>query len=273
MGDPFRATPETRTSAVVRAAGAEAYLYPPAGRRFGFYGSYDQDLLSLAPPYLRNLTLLLRSQEETAGYHRLLRLGSVDNVVALHDAGLEDLVPEGRFPSPFREPIRLFRVPDPLPRAYVVSGVRVAASTAAYQALVDPAFDPAAELVLPTGPSAPADSDFRGEAEVRERGHDRLLVDARLDRPGFLVVTEAYDPGWRATADGREVEVRRGNVGFRAVALPAGRHRVELRYRPPSVTAGLAASVVSLVGLLVLGWRTRARDAVASGPGGSRGPV
>jgi hypothetical protein len=271
--DPFRATPETRTSPLVRAAGAQAYLYPPTGRRFGFYGSYDQDLLSLAPPYLRNLTLLLRSEEETAGYHRLLRLGSVDNVVALHDAGLEDLVPEGRFPSPFREPIRLFRVPDPLPRAYVVAGVRVATSTAAYQALVDPAFDPAAELVLPTGPSAPADPELRGEAEVRERGHDRLLVEARLDRPGFLVLTDAYDPGWRATADGRDVEVRRANVGFRALALPAGRHRVELLYRPRSVTAGLAASAVSLAGLLVLGWRTRARNTVPSGPGGSSGPA
>jgi hypothetical protein len=254
--DPFRTTWEARTSELIRAAGMQAYLYPPTGRRFGFYGSYDPDLLSLAPTYLRNLTLLLRAHEETAGYHRLLRLGSVDYVVALHDPGLEDLVPEGRFPSPFGEPIRLFRVPDPMPRAFLVSGVRVAASTAAYQALVDPALDPAAEVVLGTGPAAAADPEFRGDAEIRERGHDRVLVDTRLDRRGVLVLSEAYDPGWRARLDGRPIELLRANVGFRAVALPAGRHAVEFLYRPASATAALAASGVSILGLLLLAWRS-----------------
>lgn len=253
--DFFRATWESRTSPLVRAAGTQGYLDPPNGRRFGLYGSYDQDLLSLAPPYLRNLTLLLRANEETAGYHRLLRLGSVDYVVALHDAGLEDLVPEGRFPSPFGEPIRLYRVPDPLPRVNLVSGARVARSTAAYHTLVDPSFDPGAEVVLESDRAAPVAAAFRAASGPGELRHDRVRVSVRLDRPGYLVLADAYDPGWRATLDGRPVEILRANVGFRATAVPAGDHAVEFLYRPPSVVAGFAVSAASWLVLLILACR------------------
>ena len=39
--------------------------------------------------------------------------------------------------------------------------------------------------------------------------------------------------------------VRYANVAFRAVAVPAGRHVVVMRYRPPAVLEGLALSVVA----------------------------
>jgi Bacterial membrane protein YfhO len=246
------------TSPLVQAAGLVAYLYPPIGRLFGLSGSYEQDMLSLSPRYLRNLTFFLRANEETPGYGRLVRLAGVDYVVALHDAGLEDLEPVGRFPTPFTEAIRLFRVPDSRPRAYVVSGVRIARGREAYMTLVDPTFDPAAEVLLEGGPAVRADPAFRGESRVRERRYDRLIVEARVDRPAFLVVNDAYDPGWRASIDGRPTELVRANVGFRAVALPAGEHTVEMVYRPPSALVGFTLSAVSALGVLLIAGLARA---------------
>jgi uncharacterized membrane protein YfhO len=67
------------------------------------------------------------------------------------------------------------------------------------------------------------------------------------------VVTEGYDPGWRAWVDGGPAPVWRANAIFRAVAVREGDHVVEMRYRPPSVAWGAAASVLgaALTGVLI----------------------
>jgi uncharacterized membrane protein YfhO len=46
--------------------------------------------------------------------------------------------------------------------------------------------------------------------------------------------------------------VYRANVAFRAVRAPAGRHRIELRYRPRSVAIGLALGAASLLAAALL---------------------
>jgi len=56
---------------------------------------------------------------------------------------------------------------------------------------------------------------------------------------------DAYDPGWRATLDGGAAPLLRANVAFRAVPVPAGRHEVELRYRPRSLILGLLVTAVT----------------------------
>ena len=52
--------------------------------------------------------------------------------------------------------------------------------------------------------------------------------------------------------DGREEVIRRANLFFRAVPLPAGNHTVEFRYEPRSFTVGLAISAATLVALIVV---------------------
>jgi len=54
---------------------------------------------------------------------------------------------------------------------------------------------------------------------------------------------------WEATVDGVAVAIMPADALVRAVAWPAGRHVLEMRYRPPEVTRGL---LLSGLGLLVL---------------------
>jgi uncharacterized membrane protein YfhO len=75
--------------------------------------------------------------------------------------------------------------------------------------------------------------------------------------PAILVLSENHYPGWRAYVDGKSVDVIRVNYNLRGVAVPAGNHLVEFVYRPKSVLAGLAVSLLTLLSLLF--WWSRAR--------------
>jgi hypothetical protein len=242
--DIFSAGPSSPLEA---ARGLQHYLIPITASRWGLFGSYEADLYSLYTPQLRSLTLVMRAAEETPLFDRLLRIGAVDHVVALHEEGLETLERIATLPSPFAAPIRVFRVPGAWPRSYVVAGARVGDGPQAWRILADPAFDPAREVVLPSGVEIPPAGEAIGGSRILELRHDRVRLQADLRQPGYLVLSDTYDPGWKATVDGRYASVQRANGAFRAVRLEAGRHLVEMSYRPASVVAGAALSAASLL--------------------------
>ncbi len=105
-------------------------------------------------------------------------------------------------------------------------------------------------------PRARVERDGRhaGDARVVERSATRWLFDVDSPSGGTLVVANAGYPGWEACVDGRRVPIRGGDGRRQEVALPAGRARVELAYRPLSFRIGLAVSAASalLLALLVL---------------------
>jgi uncharacterized membrane protein YfhO len=64
-------------------------------------------------------------------------------------------------------------------------------------------------------------------------------------------MSQAAYPGWRATLDGSEVPLYVGNHALLALPLPAGEHRVELRYWPTTWGTGLAAAGLGVALCLV----------------------
>jgi len=235
------------------------YPFPPSAARWGVEGSFDVDTRGLFPLPLARLSTLLRAVEATPAHDRLLRLGAVRYVVALHTRGFEGLEAVRTLPSLFPEPIRVFRVGNPLPRAYAVSGARVADGDTALRLLVDPEFDPAREVVLASGPPRPPRTDFRGSCRLVSLRADRVAVDAELSDAGYVVLVDTHDPGWRVAVDGERRPLLRANVAFRAVEVPAGRHRIEFLYRPVSALIGLGVASASAVVVTVALWRGRRR--------------
>ena len=72
---------------------------------------------------------------------------------------------------------------------------------------------------------------------------------------------------WQARVSGQPTKILRANHGFQAVIVPAGEHRVELRYVDRTFLTGVALSSITVVVLLILGWRCRKiRTAATSGP-------
>jgi hypothetical protein len=165
----------------------------------------------------------------------------------------------------------VYEFDDPAPVAYWVQGARVTATAADATAHLGD-LDRRGELVLAeedVGPVAPArriDHAPRVAATLESRtlSSMRLAIDAPSD--GYLVVNEAWFPGWLATVDGRPVSVLRGNVIMQALDVPAGKHVVEMRFRPWYVLGPLAAALLAWIASL--GWavsRRRRSGSIAAG--------
>ncbi|MBI3932202.1 MAG: YfhO family protein [Acidobacteria bacterium] len=228
------------------AVAVRAYLHPAVLGNWGLEAAYATDSLGLFPRDLELLVRLLRAVEGTPAHLRLLQVAGVERVVTLHSEGFESLPLVATHPTFFLEPMHVFRVPEPFPRTYAVSGVRVARGAAAAAVLRDPLFDPRREVILPEGPPTSGSPAFSASSRILAWRPDFVRLEAEASGPGHLVLLEGYDPGWHATVDGRPVPVLQANLGFRAVALSAGRHVVEYVYRPAAVIMGLALSAAAM---------------------------
>jgi hypothetical protein len=143
----------------------------------------------------------------------------------------------------------VYRNASALPRCYVVPRAVVSAGDDISRAIGSTSVSPREAVVtsadpLPAGgerqPFRPADYDGADP--------DRVIVTVRTERPGLLVIADAWMPGWTAEVDGERAQVLRGDHALRVVALHrAGMHRVVLRYRPPLFKLGLAISAFSAV--------------------------
>jgi Bacterial membrane protein YfhO len=249
------------------------YPFPPVAARWGIEGSFDVDTRGLYPRDVSTLVALLRAVEGTPAHLRLLRLGAVRWVIALHDRGFENLDLELTLPSLFPEPVRRFAVPDPLPRSYVVGSARFADGSSALDLLLDPAFDFTREVVLSSAPVELPSRGFHGTSRILELVSDRVVIEADLKAPGYVVLVDAYDPGWKATLDGDPVPILRANLAFRAVRAAAGRHVVEFSYRPIWLLRGLGLSLATALGLSLIGLAVASRGGRRAGrtnhsPGG-----
>ena len=116
-----------------------------------------------------------------------------------------------------------------------------------------------------------------GVAAVERYEPERVTVRARADGPAVLVLTDTWFPGWEATVDGKRAEVLEVDHALRGIALPAGEHRVELRFEPRSFRAGIGLTAVTgwalAAGAVVLAVRGRRRTVTSPGAGPPCGPA
>jgi len=229
--------PDPVRLALLREAGA---LKGALGMRFGLEG-----VGGAGPALARTEEVVLRPGQ------RSFALAGAGAVV-LSAAG-----PDGR-PSEYAPPVL-----DPaagLPRAFVVPEAIIVAPDAAVSAALSPSIDPRRTAVLEEGEPLARDAGWTDEgagARLVSRSPSRVVLEARASAPGFLVLLDAYESGWRATVDGSPAPVLRADAAFRAVRLPAGTHRVEFSYAPPGLREGLGIGLAGLLGLALAAIRLR----------------
>jgi len=148
--------------------------------------------------------------------------------------------------------IKLYAFDDTLPRAYFSPCAEQALTSAeALTRMAASGWD-ARHSLLVDGPALGTCSPSTTMRSASVVTYEPELVRVRVEVPdtGYLVLLDAYYPGWMATVDGVAEPIMRANSMFRAVLVPAGDHTVEFRFRPDSLRVGGAISLVS-VGLLL----------------------
>ena len=151
-----------------------------------------------------------------------------------------------------------------LPRAFVVGAAQTGEPGGSELAqMLGGRFDPRREVLLDGGPASTSGQvdDLVGQADVIVHEPGRVVVEATVSRAGYLVLGDRYDENWRATVDGQQAPLLRGDSMFRAVPLEAGPHRVVFTYEPVAVRVGAAISaltllVVGLAAVLCVAWRS-----------------
>jgi hypothetical protein len=140
------------------------------------------------------------------------------------------------------------------PRVFLVTAARAVSDwREAAQAMASGADFHAVALVegrwagLPaTAPATPGAS-----AAIITFFPENVTVECTALAPSLLVLAEPWFPGWSARVDGQDAAVRPINAWMRAVAVPAGAHRVEFAYRSRWLPAGAA---LTLVAVAVAAW-------------------
>jgi SAM-dependent methyltransferase len=210
---------------------------------------------------------LTRLDRLLARDQRLLKLLNAEFVVSPRPLSWLGLVPAGPGAPP-----GLYRLQGAFPRAFLVGRYQVVPESLALERLLAPDFDPSTTVLLeqPLAPEFAPRADASGGVRWISPGVNRQVLEVEASAPAILVVSDNFYPAWRARIDGRTADLRRANHAFRALPVPAGRHRVEFVYRSGLFAGSLAVSLsfgVLLVGALA--WSGVARTCAS--PAGGKG--
>lgn len=144
-----------------------------------------------------------------------------------------------------------------VPRAHIVHKAIIKDEHETLDYMMGNEFDPMKMVVFGNAPNVP---ETGGEGGPGDRGEmcrvlsyacDEISVDAELNSPGFLIMSEINYPGWQAYVNGKMTPILTGNYLFRTVSLGPGKHHVRFVFSPVSFKAGTVVSFVSFIGIIV----------------------
>jgi len=147
-----------------------------------------------------------------------------------------------------------------LPRAWLVAEAEAVDGEEALRRIRDESsyrFDPRRTALLEVRPEE-LPQLTRGElspesgARIVKYEANGLTIETSAPTPTLLVVSEIFYPGWEATVDGQSARIFLTDYLLRGVALPAGAHKIEMRYAAPAAHLGAIISVLTLSLLLSL---------------------
>ncbi len=153
--------------------------------------------------------------------------------------------------------INLHRLSEPRPFALPFQRIQIVADDADARAQMrDARFDPWAVLLLDKDPGIPSQSSNSGTVSTQMETPERIRVEVNADVPAAVSISLVDYPGWHATVNGDPVEILRAYGGLMAVVVTEGESVIRLTYDPLSVRIGGAISLVTWVGIAILGTRT-----------------
>ncbi len=118
----------------------------------------------------------------------------------------------------------------------------------------NPAWDPRLTVFLPKDAQNDAGPRTNAPAHIASPSFTTHRIEFTVTSPAptVAVIAQAWYPAWRATLDQTPTPLWKANHAFQAVLVPAGTHRVVLRYRDTPFLRGTTLSLATLA--LLAAW-------------------
>jgi hypothetical protein len=154
----------------------------------------------------------------------------------------------------------------PMSHLHLVSSYRVLSDrNAIFDALRSLTFDPTREVILESEPEPkPSPAESVGTARIVTASTDALEIEADVEQPSILLITDAFTPSWRAAAllgsAQANYQLLPANYILRAVPLMAGHHHLRVEYAREAFAIGKWISILAgLAFVAALGrcWKNR----------------
>lgn len=235
--------------------------------RLQVVGGYDSIRLVSYHEYLQLLQPLFGHNEVTLSHYDSPILDLANMKYVLTDREIRS----PKFELVFDRGTKIYRNRAVLPRAFIVPQAEVLVQEERLKArLQSPDFDPRKTVLLQEEPIDAPPGGGWGEAGIVVYRAEEVTIRASVSSGGgWLVLSDAFYPGWQATVDGKPVMIYRADYAFRAVPLSEGIHLVHFIYYPLTYRVGRA---ISLGTLLLIGlwlgynrWHRRSRHLLKKG--------
>ena len=147
--------------------------------------------------------------------------------------------------------------PVVMPHLQLISNYRVLQNRdAIFDAMRSETFDPTREVILESEPEPkPVQSSNNGTARITATTTDSLTIEADVEQPSILLITDAYAASWRTVSlpgsTQAHYDLLPANYVLRAVPLAAGHHLLRVEYRPVAFAIGKWISITSVIAFLL----------------------
>jgi len=213
---------------------------------------------------LDGLTLLQYQADGVINPAEIVIEGAGDqpiHALSLVDTRTDDFVqlaPAG-WQRVFSGDVKIYENLDVLPRAFVVHRAVVFnedgdETEAALETMTDADFDPRETVTLHSDELVNGVVEGVGNSNATITDYDATRVEIAInaDNPGWLVLTDAFYPGWQAVdQNGDVLPVYRADVMFRAVPIDASTETVTFSYEASISVLGWMGGLWA-VGILIL---------------------
>lgn len=136
------------------------------------------------------------------------------------------------------------------PRIFAVENYVLAKTDNEFAELFNSSLDLRKTVILE---EVPKESFSKSDVKIENIKFEANSTSADVVSSGstMIVLTQSYFPGWNAYIDGIKTKLYRADYDFMAVSVPAGEHRLSVRYEPLSFKLGVIGGGISIIALAI----------------------
>ena len=90
------------------------------------------------------------------------------------------------------------------------------------------------------------------QIELLKNKPNEKIYNIKSNKPGFVVFSEMFYPGWKAEINNREVELYKVNFILRGLFVPKGDNKIKFYFEPTSIKYGSIIQILSIIILVAV---------------------